>query len=85
LSKCLLKSRLPTDPRSYDTGWRNSGYDTSLRGGFQLAWGQESKLQACTAIDGAVRLQPDVGIRMLLVLSRASRRPQLHQRHRLFQ
>jgi hypothetical protein len=44
----VLNSSLPSDPRNYDTGWRNGGYGKTLRDGFELTWGQESKPQACS-------------------------------------
>lgn len=42
----VLKSGLPTDPQN-DPRWRNGGYGSSLREGFQLAWHQERKAPAC--------------------------------------
>jgi hypothetical protein len=44
----VLNSSLPSDPRNYDTGWRNGGYGKTLRDGFELTWGQEPKPQACS-------------------------------------
>jgi hypothetical protein len=42
----VLKSGLPSDSRN-DPIWKNGGYGSSLRDGFQLAWNQSQKLQAC--------------------------------------
>ncbi|TKW16152.1 hypothetical protein SEVIR_5G280200v4 [Setaria viridis] len=42
----VLKSGLPTDPQN-DPRWRNGGYGSSLREGFQLAWHQEHKAPSC--------------------------------------
>ncbi|PUZ55265.1 hypothetical protein GQ55_5G198700 [Panicum hallii var. hallii] len=42
----VLKSGLPSDPRN-DPTWKNGGYGSSLRDGFQLALNQSQKLQAC--------------------------------------
>ncbi|XP_022682508.1 LEAF RUST 10 DISEASE-RESISTANCE LOCUS RECEPTOR-LIKE PROTEIN KINASE-like 2.1 isoform X4 [Setaria italica] len=42
----VLKSGLPPDPQN-DPRWRNGGYGSSLREGFQLAWHQERKASAC--------------------------------------
>ncbi|XP_025816800.1 LEAF RUST 10 DISEASE-RESISTANCE LOCUS RECEPTOR-LIKE PROTEIN KINASE-like 2.5 isoform X1 [Panicum hallii] len=42
----VLKSGLPSDSRN-DPTWKNGGYGSSLRDGFQLALNQSQKLQAC--------------------------------------
>lgn len=42
----VLKSGVPPDPRN-DPTWKNGGYGSSIRQGFQLAWNQSEKLLAC--------------------------------------